>query len=80
MSRPSVFPDSCTHICVGVHFSALMLGEASARKRVSHTLPLVAHCHAGLTTHYRGTDRREQALEHLAPRDVAITAEEGSHR
>jgi hypothetical protein len=28
--------------------------------------PLVAHCHLGLRKLYHRTDRREQALEHLA--------------
>jgi hypothetical protein len=28
--------------------------------------PLVAHCHLGLGKLYHGTDKREQAREHLA--------------
>jgi tetratricopeptide (TPR) repeat protein len=39
---------------------ALVLAEPRGMR------PLVAHCHLGLGKLYRRTDKREQALEHLA--------------
>jgi hypothetical protein len=46
-------------------------GEAHYRKTLALAeprgmRPLVAHCHLGLGTLYRRTDKREQAREHLA--------------
>jgi hypothetical protein len=50
-----------THLEEAVH----ILKDAEVLAKTMELRPLVAHCHLGLGTLYRRTDKREQAHEHL---------------